>query len=92
MNQMLSALVTYPAPDGAALNDDFAVRVRTVDREYQDLCTYLVRVDMHDVREASMATFDFAGIVEVEITYRRGASSSGSQAYSQSHPIQSRCQ
>ena len=23
MNQMLSALVTYPAPDGAALNDDF---------------------------------------------------------------------
>ena len=28
---------------------------------------------MHDVREASMATFDFAGIVEVEITYRREA-------------------
>ena len=28
---------------------------------------------MHDVREASMATFDFAGDVEVEITYRREA-------------------
>ncbi|WP_433939646.1 glycosyl hydrolase family 28 protein [Paenibacillus lautus] len=73
MNETLPALVTYPAPEGAALNDDFTVRVRSGEGEYQDLCTYLVRVDMHDVREASMATFDFAGDVEVEITYRREA-------------------
>ncbi|MFF3921288.1 glycosyl hydrolase family 28 protein [Paenibacillus lactis] len=73
MNETKSALVTYPAPDGAVGNADFAVRVRTPGGEYQDLFTYLVRVDMHDVREASMATFDFADAAEVEITYKREA-------------------
>jgi len=73
MNETKSALVTYPAPDGAVGNADFTVRVRTPGGEYQDIFTYLVRVDMHDVREASMATFDFADAAEVEITYKREA-------------------
>ncbi|MBD2868641.1 glycosyl hydrolase family 28 protein [Paenibacillus arenilitoris] len=66
-------LVAYPAPEGAAGSGDFSVKVRTAGGEWQDLFVYAVRVDMHDVREASMATFDFEGVVEVEVTYEREA-------------------
>ncbi|MDQ0060305.1 glycosyl hydrolase family 28 protein [Paenibacillus harenae] len=66
-----SELVTYPAPEGAAGNPDFSVRVRVEGGEWQPLFVYCVRVDMHDVREASMATFDFEGAVIVEVTYNR---------------------
>lgn len=68
----VSELVTYPAPEGAAGSSDFAVRVRVEGGERQPLFVYRVRVDMHDVREASMATFDFEGAVMIEVTYRRG--------------------
>lgn len=70
-------LVTYAAPGGAALNDDFTVRVRQKGREWAVLSTYLVKVDevrntKHHVESASMATFDFSGTVEVAVTYNRG--------------------
>jgi len=63
-----SQIIAYPAPAEAVGNDDFTVRVRTSEGDWVSLFTYLVCVDMHDVREASMATFDFAGTVEVEVT------------------------
>jgi hypothetical protein len=71
MNDSATAYVTYPAPEGAVGNTDFSVKIRTSGGEWSDLFTYLVRVDMHDVRESSMATFDFEGSVEVEVTYNR---------------------
>jgi len=60
----------YPVPNGAVLQNDYIVRVRPVGEiQWQELKTYRVKVDMHDVREASMAYFDFGGKVEVEITF-----------------------
>ncbi len=62
----------YPVPAGAVLREDYILRVRPVGtEEWQELKTYQVKVDMHDVRMASMAYFDFAGKVEVEITIPR---------------------
>lgn len=63
-------LITYPAPPEAVVNNDFYVRVRMENGEWQELFTYLVPVDMHNVRETSMVTFDFEGVVEVEVTKR----------------------
>lgn len=62
----------YPVPNGAVLQEDYCLRVRPVGTEvWQELKAYRVRVDMHDVRNASMAYFDFSGRVEVEITFPR---------------------
>ncbi len=70
-------LVTYPAPEGALLNDDFTVQVRVPGESWQVLPVYLVKVDQvigvgHHVTDASMAFFDFDGQVEVMVTYNRG--------------------
>ena len=60
----------YPVPRGAVLQEDYCLRVRSVGTEdWRELKTYRVKVDMHDVRCASMAYFDFRGKVEVEITF-----------------------
>lgn len=72
-----SELITWVAPQGANLNNDFTVRVRRQGQEWTALSTYLVKVDevretRHRVENASMATFDFSGIVEVAVTYNRG--------------------
>ena len=62
----------YPVPDGAVLQEDYCLRVRPAGTEaWQELKAYRVKVDMHDVRNASMAYFDFSGRVEVEITFPR---------------------
>lgn len=62
----------YPVPEGAVLQEDYCLRVRPVGtEEWQELKSYRVKVDMHDVRLASMAYFDFEGKVEVEITFPR---------------------
>lgn len=62
----------YPVPEGAVLRQDYCLRVRPVGtEEWQVLKAYQVKVDMHDVRLASMAYFDFTGKVEVEITFPR---------------------
>lgn len=70
-------LVTYPAPEGAALNDDFTVKVRQNGGEWNDVPGYLVKVDevrgiSHHTENASMAYFDFSGEVEVSVTYNKG--------------------
>ena len=73
MTQTISKLITYTAPQGVPANNDFIVKVRTANGEWQQLFTYLVRVDMHNVREASMASFDFNGSALVEVTSVRAA-------------------
>jgi hypothetical protein len=74
-------VVEYPAPEGALLNNDFSVRVRVPGGEWKPVATYVVKVDEvqddgHHVRASSMAFFDFAGTVEVEVTSERGPVSS----------------
>lgn len=67
-----SKVQLYPVPAGAVLQEDYILRVRPVGAaQWQELKAYRVKVDMHDVRVASMAYFDFEGKVEVEITFPR---------------------
>jgi hypothetical protein len=70
-------LVAYPAPEGAALNSDFTVRVRLTGQEWKQLPSYLVNVDEvrgsdHQVENASMSYFDFEGEVEISVTSNKG--------------------
>ena len=63
-------LVTYPAPQGVEMKQDFSVKVRLTGGEWKDVDTYAVKVDevknaKHNVRKASLAYFDFNGEVEV---------------------------
>lgn len=70
MKQEENQLCIYPVPRGAVLQEDYCLRVRSVgDEDWRELKAYRVKVDMHDVRQASMAYFDFRGKVEVEITF-----------------------
>ena len=65
----MNQVVNYPIPDGSVLQNDFLVKVRAVGtEEWQEIGCYQVKVDMRDVRTASMAYFDFTGEVEIEIT------------------------
>lgn len=68
----INKLVIYPAPKEALENKDYKVRVRLEDGEWQELFTYKVKVDMHNVRESSMVYFDFSGTIEVEVTKNTG--------------------
>lgn len=70
-------VVTYPAGKGVELLDDYTVRVRQLGEEWQSVAVYPVKVDevrgtTHCVEIASMAYFDFDGIIEVEITSNKG--------------------
>ena len=70
-------LTVYPAPAGAALNNDFTVKVRQSGHAWQTTPTYLVQVDEvrntdHHTENASMSYFDFSGEVEVSVTSNRG--------------------
>ena len=70
-------LVTWAAPQGVILNDDYTVKVRQQGGKWEILSTYLIKVDevreaKHHVENASMVTFDFNGTVEVAVTYNRG--------------------
>lgn len=67
----MNRIVVYPAPTGAPGKEDFAVRVRVPDGEWQELFVYCVKVDMHEVREASMVYFDMEGEAEVQVVSLR---------------------
>ncbi|KAA8745592.1 glycosyl hydrolase family 28 protein [Paenibacillus sp. UASWS1643] len=73
MQTVNTDLVVYPAPAGAVVNPDFTVSVRKPHGEWQPLFSYNVKVDMHDVRNASMVTFDCSGPVELEIVKNEGS-------------------
>jgi hypothetical protein len=72
MNPFINQLIAYPAPAGAKENTDFTVKVRQGQGEWKQLFAYNVKVDMHDVRNASMVYFDCTGPVEVEVTWNEG--------------------
>lgn len=67
----MNALKVYSVPKEAVGNDDFSVRVRSENKEWKELFVYQVKVDMHNVRKASMVHFDMEGTVEVEVTSKR---------------------
>jgi hypothetical protein len=64
---MTSKLTVYEAPKGAIGRNDFVVKVRTQGQAWQELFVYEVKVDMHNVRSASMVYFDMEGTVEVQV-------------------------
>jgi hypothetical protein len=70
-------LTTYPAPQGAELNDEFSVNVRQGNGQWQLSPSYLVKVDKltgtnHIVTSSSVSSFDFNGVVEVKVAYNKG--------------------
>ncbi|MGO4109872.1 glycosyl hydrolase family 28 protein [Paenibacillus sp. YAF4_2] len=65
------SIAVYPIPKALPRNFDFTVQLRTPDGEWIELEVLLVKVDMHDVREASLVKFDFSGEVEVKICCNR---------------------
>lgn len=68
-------LVTYDAPGGlkyTAHNDDYTVKVRKPGGQWMDLFEYNVQVDLDNVQNASMVSFDFTGKVEVSVRKNNG--------------------
>lgn len=64
----MNTLVIYEQPKEAIGKDDFTVKVREPGGVWQSLFVFEAKVDMHQVRPASMAYFDMEGTVEVSIT------------------------
>ncbi|MDH6342584.1 hypothetical protein M2480_001206 [Parabacteroides sp. PFB2-12] len=70
-------LVTYPAPEGATLNNDFTVKVRQPGGKWQAAPSYMVKVAAmvnykKTEEKSSIASFDFSGEVEVAVTFNHG--------------------
>ncbi len=71
-------VISWQAPEGIELNNDFTVQIRSNEKgKWMTIPTYLVKVDevreaTHHVENASMATFDFSGKVEIAVTYNKG--------------------
>ncbi|WP_238358008.1 hypothetical protein [Cohnella zeiphila] len=68
----MSFLKVWKAPEGAVGRDDFEVCVRNPGENWEPLFVYEAKVDMHHVRQASMAYFDMEGTVEVRVESRKG--------------------
>jgi len=73
----VSKLITTPAPAEALLNDDFTVKVRQPGKEWQEIPSYLVKVQAVKglkrlTEDATVGYFDFEGEVEVSVTYNKG--------------------
>lgn len=64
----MSYLQVYEALKDVPAREDFKVRVRLIGGEWQPLFIYEVKVDMHEVRPASVVSFDLEGAAEVEVT------------------------
>ena len=73
MNVLHAQLITYKAPEGSNLNNDFTVKVRQKGSGWQPVSVYLVKVanvvnGKKNIENSSLAYFDFKGNVEVAIT------------------------
>jgi hypothetical protein len=75
----VAQLRTYPIPAGIALATTFDVKVRTGPGPWQSVSTYSVNLKEINAKtgsgkilKSSMAYFDFAGPVEVMVTYTKG--------------------
>ncbi len=66
------APVVPPSIAGMPHNDDFTVRVREPGGRWQDLFEHAVMVDLDAPQRASMAQFEMAGPVEVEVRRNNG--------------------
>lgn len=69
---------TYPAPNGAPMNDDYDVYIKSrSDKEYRRIDTYMARVNApldggkHGIREVSYCQFDFVGGVDIRVVCRK---------------------
>ncbi|OMF18892.1 hypothetical protein BK133_30155 [Paenibacillus sp. FSL H8-0548] len=62
----------HPEIKGIPQRKEFSVRIREADGEWSELPAYEANVDMHNVSQASFASFDMEGPVDVEITYLLG--------------------
>ena len=70
-----TVLNRWNPPIGTAANDTFSVQIRkTGDGAWEDLFVYNVRVGHQhgDPRDTSMVVFDFAGSVDLKVTYNAG--------------------
>lgn len=75
-----SKLITYPAPGGVEMNDEFLLEVRTDGAEWRKVDLYNVKVsdgliidgDETHQKDASIGYFDFTGTVSLKVTYNRG--------------------
>ncbi|WP_310601510.1 glycosyl hydrolase family 28 protein [Anaerosporobacter sp.] len=64
----MNQVKVYPVHKESILQDRYVVKVRAIGEEnWLKVPTYQVKVDMHDVRLASMAYLDFEGSIEIEI-------------------------
>ena len=69
-------LLTYVAPEGVPMNDDFSIKVRIPGGEWETVPSYMTYVDevigsTHKPEKTSQAYFDFSGEVEVSVTSNR---------------------
>ncbi len=68
---MENELRVMPIPNGVKQDSRVKLQVRSMGKpEWTDVPMFAVRVDMHQVRQAAAAMFDFAGPVEVRIQTR----------------------
>lgn len=67
----VNSIVVYPIPKALPKNHDFTVYLRPPGGEWIEPEILLVKVDMHNVREASLVKFDFSGEIEVKVIYNR---------------------
>jgi hypothetical protein len=74
-----NTVVAYPIPDGVPTNAAFTVKVRPVGGTWETVGVYLAKLSLIDAvtgrnsfPTSSMASFDFSGSVEVEVTFVRG--------------------
>jgi len=66
-------IVNYPAPQGAALNNDFTIKVKQGSQKWQTVAAYTAMVNnvigtKSNIENTSFAYFDFSGRVEVMVT------------------------
>lgn len=74
-----SRVVTYSAPQGAPMKDDYSVSVKSKDaNDWQNVPTYMARVNAplgkteHKISELSYGIFDFTGAVTVKVVCKKG--------------------
>lgn len=74
-----NSVVTYPVLSSVPVNNTFTVKARPIGGTWQKLDVYLVKLPLIDAvtgrnqaQNSAMASFDFSGAVEVEVTYNPG--------------------
>jgi hypothetical protein len=79
-SEVADRLVVYPVPDGVPTNASFSVKARTPNGQWQTVPvlrgttkTINEKTGSGILRHTSVATFDFNGTVEVEVTSAKGA-------------------